>query len=155
MKTPEEIKQGLLCCSHSDVPCSACPYDGLCKVDTGQTPEDDAADLIDQLLTNYGHVSKALCGKENASPEELLQVIEQVKAHLAYAEKEKQALLYDLQFTCPMEFCEACKHAHEPDAKCETFDFECDECDRDQCPCRNCKGISNFEWRGLCQDNEP
>ena len=62
MKTPEEIKLGLLCCSHSDLPCSECTYDGICRTDSSQTPEDDVAALIDQLLTNYGQVSKALCG---------------------------------------------------------------------------------------------
>lgn len=34
MKTPEEIKKGLVCCgvmTAREMPCRACPYDDLCK----------------------------------------------------------------------------------------------------------------------------
>lgn len=81
-KTPDEIKKGLLCCSHSDMSCSECPYDGLCNTDSGETPEDDAAGLIDQLLSSYSQVSKALCGKGNATHEEVLQAARQVKKRI-------------------------------------------------------------------------
>lgn len=144
MKTLEEIKKGLLCCSHSDMSCSECPYDGICRTDSGQTPEDDAAALIDHLLTIYSQVSKALCGKENADLEELLQAVSQVKNRLAQVERERDAALSEWKRT-KMDsegMCWTCKHGFITDiGSCRCISpVPCDEGE-------------NWEWRGLCEEN--
>lgn len=41
--------------------------------------------------STYGQVSKALCGKENASPDELLKAVDQLKSRLAQVERERDA----------------------------------------------------------------
>lgn len=119
MKTPDEIKKGLRCCSYYDMSCSECPYDGICRTGSGKTPEDDAAALIDQLLTSYRQVSKALCGKENATLSELLQAVSQVKNRLAQVERERDAAIADLKLYAG---CKVCKHG---DFK---FPKECMDC---------------------------
>ena len=146
MKTPDEIKKELLCCSYPYMSCSECPYDGICRTASGQMPEDDAIALIDELLTSYGQVSKALCGKENATTSELLQAVSQLKDRLAQAERERDAAVCDLS-----DACKYCKH------------ISCDDEDETS-PCKDCMqrkgGVpfgpmirTHFEWRGLCEDN--
>ena len=153
MKTPDEIKKGLFCCSYYDMSCSECPYDGICRTASGQTPEDDAAALIDHLLTIYSQVSKALCGKENADLEELLQAVSQVKTRLAQVERERDAAVGDLQEAArDGEVCTACKHDGEFAEACADADFDCKQC-KQPCMCKTCNANSNYEWIGLCEEN--
>lgn len=140
MKTPDEIKKGLLCCSHSDMPCSECPYDGICNTDSGETPEDDAVGLIDQLLSSYSQVSKALCGKENATLEEVLHAVSQLKSRLAQVERERDAAVHDLTLMA--------WNADEGIA--------CIVCGSDSpLRCEYCKNRPEeaFIWRGVCEKN--
>lgn len=49
----------------------------------------------------YSQVSKALCGKENASLDELLQTVDQLKSRLAQVERERDAAVKDCsRFPC-------------------------------------------------------
>ena len=75
MKTPEEIKKGLECyfpeyCDKGG--CRVCkrkiytPGEVLCNL-----PIRNALSYIRQLEANYNQVSKVLCGKENATVEEI------------------------------------------------------------------------------------
>lgn len=141
MKTPDEIKQGLLCCSHSDMSCSECPYDGICNTDSGETPEDDAAVLIDHLLTIYSQVSKALCDKENADLEELLQAVSQVKNRLAQVERERDAAEHDLHLLADGEgACNVCARFDEGYIPTPPH-------------CRYALDDDCFRWRGVCEEN--
>ena len=87
MKTLEETKKGLECCGKVDHCKGHCPYDGLgysIVACTGRLSR-DALSHIQQLETSYSQVSKALCGKENASLNEVLEAVSQVKAERAVA----------------------------------------------------------------------
>lgn len=76
MKKPEEIKKGLWCCSQDDE-CGICPYaNGECH---NNKVKADALAYIMQLEASYGQVSKALCGKEKATLDEVLKAIKQLK----------------------------------------------------------------------------
>ena len=91
MKTPEEIKKGLECCpgQYSSIGCGKCPYsiDGRYCGRNGDQPMKDALTYIQQLEASYSQVSKALCDKENATLDEVLQAVRQVKNQLqAYEE---------------------------------------------------------------------
>lgn len=86
--------------------------------------------------STYGQVSKALCGKENATPEEVLKAVDQLKSRLAQAELERDAEMVDLIKT---KYCPVCMH-HTKDG--------------DEEPCRNClNNTSKLEWRGVCPEN--
>ena len=41
--------------------------------------------------STYSQVSKALCGKENATPDELLKAVDQLESRLAQVERERDA----------------------------------------------------------------
>ena len=82
MKTPEEIKKGLKC--SSIIFDQACSGDcASCEYHTPNYPLDkldgDALAYIQQLEKSYGQVAKALGCKENASANELLNRIIQMK----------------------------------------------------------------------------
>jgi hypothetical protein len=80
-KTPDEIKKGLKQCSSGLAACSCeCPYheDGTCNSDAFSV-EKDALAYIQQLESTISQVSKALCGKENATAEEIIAAFDQVK----------------------------------------------------------------------------
>lgn len=85
MKTPDEIKNGLKFCTrehHSAEPlCRSCPYDdgGFDMVACTGHLSQDALDYIRQLEASYSQVSKALCGKETATLEEVLLAVSQLK----------------------------------------------------------------------------
>lgn len=73
-------------------------------------------------------------------------------AYIQQLEREKAALLYDLQHVAPGELCDACKVAQKP-APCEKYNFDCDKCP-EECPCREChNGAPHFQWRGVCPEN--
>lgn len=47
--------------------------------------------------STYSQVSKALCGKENATPEEVLKAVDQLKSRLAQVARERDAAVADLK----------------------------------------------------------
>ena len=162
MKTPEDIKKGLKYCGAMyewDGSCTGCPYernDGECD----GSMETDALAYIQQLESTTCQVSKALCGKENATLEELLQAVDQLKVdrmawedvaaspgavedmarenyrlteRLAQVERERDAAVGDLTKAMSLdgvEDCSFCKNIKKP-------------------YCHPCK----FEWRGVCEEN--
>lgn len=84
MKSPDEIKKGAECCTvlfPDD--CVGCPYNGsglICENSDCLTKliKDQLA-YIQRLESTASQVSKALCGKDSATLEELLQAASQVK----------------------------------------------------------------------------
>lgn len=140
MKTPEEIKKGLECCpgQYSSIGCGKCPYsiDGRYCGRNGDQPMKDALVYIQQLEASCSQVSKALCGKENATLEEVLQAVRQVKAELEAVRRERDAARLDMKRSCNI-----CKHA------AKSFQDE---------PCNVCAIDTRyllFEWRGVCPEN--
>ena len=99
MKTPEEIKKGLTLCSHEghgeEIICEHCPYDSnscavlictrrlsadaLTFIQQLETENHQLLTKAQQLESTISQVSKALCGKENATLKELLQAADQLK----------------------------------------------------------------------------
>lgn len=61
MKTPEEIKKGILC----DGPCNDCPYKGRIMSDGGcvQAVIEDTITLIDQLEAKKKHLQNKICNQ--------------------------------------------------------------------------------------------
>ena len=60
MKTPEEIKKGLECCSTSACKCFDCPYEGECHLPFGSDPESDALAYIQQLEDHIRDLTKMI-----------------------------------------------------------------------------------------------
>lgn len=124
MKTPEEIKKGLAHCSGDAETCDGCPYrkegdyedscvdsshaDALAYItqleadkaaweDVAASPgavEDMAMENY-RLESTYSQVSKALCGRENAALDEVLQAVSQLKTTLEMAQGERDAINKD------------------------------------------------------------
>lgn len=44
--------------------------------------------------------------------------------------------------------CETCKHEHRPGKPCETADYDCMDCDWEECICTQCHSGSKWERRG-------
>lgn len=63
---------------------------------------------IQQLESTVSQVSKALCGKENATLDKLLQTVDQLKSRLAKVERERVELLKDFKL-CVSKSQKACK----------------------------------------------
>lgn len=104
---------------------------------------------IQRMLESYKQVSKALCGKENASLEEILAVVEQVKTRLAQVERERNAAVAVMaEVAKDGGVCTGCKHSTGLDDACEAADFDYNEC-KVPCMCRTCEANSNYEWRGV------
>ena len=121
MKTPEEIKKGLECCTikigNMFADCPRCPYyqpgkfTRACDIPL----HDDALALIQQL---------------EAEKAELLRLLKEAAA-------------------CG-GVCVGCKHANESGdvlKKCEDLDFDCERC-TEKCACHSCENNSNYEWQG-------
>lgn len=93
-------------------------------------------ETFDQLESTVSQVSKALCGKENATLDELLHAADQFKSRLAQAERERDALMHDVS---KCRRCETCAKKRIPIHKCPHFDGGT------QYPC--------WQWRGVCPEN--
>ena len=92
---------------------------------------------IEQLESTVSQVSKALCGKENATLEEILQEVNQVKSRLAQAERERDAAVEDARNGT---MCDTCKHNNSKDYLNK--------------PCYECNEAFNcWEWLGVCPGN--
>ena len=156
-KTPDEIKMNeenafLL----REAAKSACAgyYDHLSAGGKGDPAEErwiealtagaNSLAYIRQLESTYSQVSKALCGKENATAEEIIAAFDQVK-------RERDALLKALK-RVDLE-CEYCKHCNIMEDVCK---LDCSSCelDADKCPCNECRNNSHWEWAGIKEDNQ-
>ena len=100
---------------------------------------DEQADGTDR--TSYSQVSKALCGKENATFDELFEAANQLKSRLAQAERERNAAVCDLkELSHEASLCNYCGRFDEgytpmpPHCK-YALDDDC------------------WQWRGVCSDN--
>lgn len=82
MRTPEEIKKGLYVCAKLDGDCESCPYDDR-TIFCEDKIRKDALAYIQQLESTYSQVSKALCDKENATLDEMLDAVDQLTARIA------------------------------------------------------------------------
>lgn len=112
MKTPEEIKKGLECCGGDCFNGNEyCPYD-----------KDDLRENISciQWLAK-----------------DALAYIEELEQRLAQAERERDAMLLDMQ---RYSMCGACKHFVDG-KKCPMYD----DCDYAK--------VGRFVWRGICAEN--
>ena len=121
MKTPEEIKKGLECCQ-TIVRCSICPYHDIGDIVAECTAQlsGDALDYIQRLESTVSQVRKALCGKENATLDKILQAVGQLKSRLSQVERERNAMVSTLSDAA---YCADCMY-HEEDQRKE--------------PCRSC-----------------
>lgn len=141
MKTPDEIKKDdfwyrtiMYRLTHENMWDEHCPG-SLTLFGRKQTAKLALA-YIQQLESTYSQVSKALCGKENATLDELLTAANQLKSRLAQVEKERDAAVSDLVRS---KYCPVCVH-HTKDGNEE--------------PCKHCiNNTSKLEWRGVCAEN--
>ena len=123
MKTPDEIKKGLFCCWEDG--CATCPYDDDCTM--GENFMDVAKDAI--------------------------AYIQQLESRLAQVERERDSAVGDLQEAArDGAVCTACKHDEEFAEACAEADFDCKQC-KQTCMCKTCNANSNYEYRGLCEEN--
>lgn len=108
----------------------------------------DVLTLIRQTHASYRQLSKSLCGKENATLEELLNGASQVKAELAAAKRERDAAVSELP-----HHCWNCKyHLDKPLEEFDDFGRTIHRyCDADCC--YPDEENSSWEWRGVCPEN--
>lgn len=100
------------------------------------TPNGKVIESINKVFASYNQVSKALCNKENATLDEVLRAVSQVKAELEAVKRERDAARLDMKRSCNI-----CKHA------AKSFQDE---------PCNVCAIDTRyllFEWRGVCPEN--
>ena len=88
--------------------------------------------------TSYSQISKALCGKENATFEELFEAASQVKSRLDQVERERDAAISDLRHAAD---CDTCKHQILNGGWYVSNN------------CMDCSHGSSYEWRGACPEN--
>lgn len=162
MKTPDEIKKGLECCSISHDYCGTeCPYncyangsaklillkDSLAYIQQLEDAIDKTTQLMqsatevikksqEQLESTYSQVKKSLCGKENVSWVEVLEAADQLKSRLAQAERERETAVHD----CSRFPCATCSDKENGDL--------CHNCNAHKDTTR-----TNYEWRGVCPKN--
>jgi hypothetical protein len=90
MKTPDDIKKGLAACKRDgDCDRGNCPYRNL-GGGTKRIPgmSADALAYIQKLESTVNQLSKALCGKDSAALEELLQAASQPKTRWVSVKEE-------------------------------------------------------------------
>lgn len=126
MKTPEEIKKGLKLCSHEghgeEIICQHCPYDNnSCPV--------------------------LICTSRLS--EDALAYIQQLESRLAQAERERDAVVSDLEVADKLD-CQFCVH-NRPTHGCG---YNCEKCEK-KCTCNLCRNNDKYEWRGPCPENTP
>lgn len=124
MKPPEEIKKGLLC-DGNVLPheCEKCAYGGH---------EFGCVDQIERDALAY---------------------IQKLESRLAQVERERDAAVQCLmEATKEGAVCTGCRHDLGIDGRCEEADFDCKQC-KIPCMCKTCKKNSNYQWRGVCDDD--
>lgn len=158
MKEPDKIKHGLMCligccCGQECETCFSNVYTK--KEQLLKQPIHDAYAYIQQLESTIGQVSKALCGKENATLDEVLQAVRQVKADAS----RKDDTIRNLTELLNAANDEAAKYRRERDELLSDLKnygcYTCEhyECEDNEMPCRNCEAFSLWERMGVCPEN--
>lgn len=158
-RTPEDIKKGLEVCS-TGAGCIQCPYDepNLCH---GIENKADAIAYIQQLEERNSKLEYTLLGvmhsvdkwldvepydfdkddgtvaatRASNAREVALKAIEKAQADLAQVQKEKNALMIDLQTAI---------------YRGRSFNLDCEFCkDKEKPICEDC----HWQWRGICKEN--
>lgn len=126
MRSPDEIKKGLECCS-TKKPCPSCPMYDECKEASSLKPLwDNALSYIQQLESAHA---------------ELLTKIKQLDAKCHQLERERDAAVADIPRAC---------------GYCKWFEINLGgnmtECHNPN-GCRNISGINTgWEWRGVKEE---
>lgn len=124
MKTPEEIKKGLECCTHGT--CNICPYFGdECDSDREVI---DALDYIQQLEHQIGELTEKV-------------------AQLDHVTRERDALL---EIVKELGECNYCKH----NSYCPHTIPDCMNCKDGNCQCYSCGHQSKWQWSGVQEAND-
>lgn len=122
MKTPDDIKKGLEVCGTAYA-CLDCPY-------------------REEKASPYG------CG--DARDSDALAYIEELEQRLAQAERERDALAYDMH-QLQGALCAYCENLHKKDgadhASCKVFGDDYGTPDGFPLVC------GKFKWRGVCKEN--
>ena len=75
-------------------------------------------------------------------------------AYIQQLERERDALLADLKEADIIE-CDHCRYYKNADsADCDAADCDCVFCENESCKCRDCRGNSNWQWRGVQKEVE-
>ena len=145
-ETPDANKCGLECIRTN--------VERVCvKPEKGQCPRceqlvGESLEHIQQLEASYSQVSKALCGKENATLDEVLQAISQVKSELEAVKRERDAAVSELPHNCWN-----CKyHLDKPIEETDDFGRTIHRYCEADC-CYPDEENSSWEWRGVCPEN--
>lgn len=78
---------------------------------------------------------------------------EKLESQLAQVERERDAAVRCLmEATKEGAVCTGCRHDLGIDGRCEEADFDCKQC-KIPCMCKTCKANSNYQWRGVCDDD--
>lgn len=183
MKTPDERKDFLsrlqLAASEADDMLGSCDasdildslensrdymFEAACMIEQLENAVDfyqNTINMLDakvaKLESTYSQVSKALCGKKNATLDEVLKAVDQLKNDLQYTvdaanimkdealkleqrlaqvERERDALSRDLRacFVRPTKMCRVCGNIKNT-------------------LCNSCERGDLFKWRGVCEEN--
>lgn len=124
MKTPEEIKKALECCSDADGfdgDCINCPYKG--EQWCGDKSKIDALLYIQRLENQIGELA------------EKVELLDQVT-------RERDVLL---DIAKKLRECAYCKH----DSYCTHTIPDCMNCKDENCKCYSCEHQSKWQWRGV------
>lgn len=119
MKTPDEIKKGLECCTHAT--CNGCPYDEDGCATSQQII--DALEYIQQLEHHIGELTEKV-------------------AQLDHVTRERDALL---DIVKELGECNYCKH----NSYCPHTIPDCMNCKDENCKCHSCGHQSEWQWRGV------
>lgn len=124
MKTPDEIKKGLECCSVAA--CGFCPYEYYCNMENGFAEfSNDVLAYIQQLKNHIGELT------------------EKVK-QLDHVTRERDAML---ELVKELGECNYCKH----DSYCPHTIPDCMNCKDENCQCYSCGHQSKWQWRGVLE----
>ena len=119
MKTPDEIKKWLECCTH--VTCNGCPYDEDGCATSQQII--DALEYIQQLENHIGELTEKV-------------------AQLDQVTRERDALL---EIVKELGECNYCKH----NSYCPHTIPDCMNCKDGNCQCYSCGHQSKWQWSGV------
>lgn len=142
MKKPEEIKKGLAEAPHIQYRTStqndSDGHSTRYAVAIGYVFRDEIVGCLQQLEANYQQISKALCGKGNATLDEVLQAIAQVKAELEAVKRERDAAVTMLE---SINTCDTCIHKVEAETPYISND------------CFLYINMIKHKFRGVCPEN--
>lgn len=129
MKTPDEIKKGLECCSIDDYHCGeGCPYKDSCITeDRYKALEADALALIQQLEVKNAELSENIMWMEVERDD--------LKRHIRQLEAERDAAVKDLMQS-KNSHCPFCKNWRKPEKSAVCFKCQFGRENR-------------FEWHGV------